>query len=257
MEYISDAQAKQMILEVGRRMYQGGFVAANDGNISCKVGDNEIWATPTGVSKGFMTEDMLVKLDLDGNVLEGTHKPSSEIKMHLRVFKENPKVQGVVHAHPLTATAFACAGISLEEPVLMEGVLSLGCVPLVHFALPGTEEVPEAVAPYCREYNAVLLANHGALTWGDNLMQAYYRMETTEYYAKILMMNNFILGKKTLLSQGQDRRYYQDPCRMGHHHGWQTHRTGGRAESGGYLHLPEAVICFSGHSSAIARFVSL
>ncbi len=203
MEYISDAQAKQMILEVGRRMYQGGFVAANDGNISCKVGDNGIWATPTGVSKGFMTEDMLVKLDLDGNVLEGTHKPSSEIKMHLRVFKENPKVQGVVHAHPLTATAFACAGISLEEPVLMEGVLSLGCVPLVHFALPGTEEVPEAVAPYCREYNAVLLANHGALTWGDNLMQAYYRMETTEYYAKILMMNNFILGKKTLLSQGQ------------------------------------------------------
>lgn len=126
MEYISDAQAKQMILEVGRRMYQGGFVAANDGNISCKVGDNEIWATPTGVSKGFMTEDMLVKLDLDGNVLEGTHKPSSEVKMHLRVFKENPKVQGVVHAHPLTATAFACAGISLEEPVLMEGVLSLG-----------------------------------------------------------------------------------------------------------------------------------
>ena len=203
MEYISDVQAKQMILEVGRRMYQGGFVAANDGNISCKVGDNEIWATPTGVSKGFMTEDMLVKLDLEGNVLEGTHKPSSEIKMHLRVFKENPKVQGVVHAHPLTATAFACAGISLEEPVLMEGVLSLGCVPLVHFALPGTEEVPEAVAPYCREYNAVLLANHGALTWGDNLMQAYYRMETTEYYAKILMMNNFILGKKTLLSQGQ------------------------------------------------------
>ena len=89
MEYISDVQAKQMILEVGRRMYQGGFVAANNGNISCKVGDNEIWATPTGVSKGFMTEDMLVKLDLEGNVLEGTHKPSSEIKMHLRVFKEN------------------------------------------------------------------------------------------------------------------------------------------------------------------------
>ena len=136
-----------------------------------------------------------MKMDLDGNILEGTYKPSSEIKMHLRVFKENPKVQGVVHAHPLTATAFACAGISLEEPVLMEGVLSLGCVPLVHFALPGTEEVQNA--------QAVLLANHGALTWGDNLMQAYYRMETTEYYAKILMMNNFILGKKTLLSQGQ------------------------------------------------------
>ena len=202
--YPTDAEAKKLIVEIGRRMYAKNFVAANDGNISCKVDENTIWTTPTGVSKGFMTEDMLVKLRLDGTVIsQGERGPSSEVKMHLRVFKENPKVQGVVHAHPLTATAFACAGISLEEPVLMEGVLSLGCVPLVHFALPGTEEVPEAVAPYCREFNAVLLANHGALTWGDNLMQAYYRMETTEYYAKILMMNNFILGKKTLLSQGQ------------------------------------------------------
>ena len=202
--YPTDAEAKKLIVEIGRRMYAKNFVAANDGNISCKVDENTIWTTPTGVSKGFMTEDMLVKLRLDGTVIsQGERGPSSEVKMHLRVFKENPKVQGVVHAHPLTATAFACAGISLEEPVLMEGVLSLGCVPLVHFALPGTEEVPEAVAPYCREYNAVLLANHGARTWGDNLMQAYYRMEPTEYYAKILMMNNFILGKKTLLSQGQ------------------------------------------------------
>ena len=200
---VNEYEIKKQICDIGRRIYSRNMVAANDGNISVKLNDNEFLCTPTGVSKGFMTEEMLVKMDLDGNILEGTYKPSSEIKMHLRVFKENPKVQGVVHAHPLTATAFACAGISLEEPVLMEGVLSLGCVPLVHFALPGTEEVPEAVAPYCREYNAVLLANHGALTWGDNLMQAYYRMETTEYYAKILMMNNFILGKKTLLSQGQ------------------------------------------------------
>ena len=202
-DYVSDAQARSLILDVGRRLYHSGFVASNDGNITCKVGDNAIWATPTGVSKGFMTEEMLVKMDLDGNILEGTYKPSSEIKMHLRVFKENPQVQGVVHAHPLTATAFACAGMSLDEPVLVEGILALGCVPLAHFALPGTTDVPDSIAPYCKNYNAVLLANHGALTWGTSLIQAYYRMETTEYYAKILMMNNFILGKKALLSQQQ------------------------------------------------------
>lgn len=202
-DYVSDAQARSLILDVGRRLYHSGFVASNDGNITCKVGDNAIWATPTGVSKGFMTEEMLVKMDLDGNILEGTYKPSSEIKMHLRVFKENLQVQGVVHAHPLTATAFACAGMSLDEPVLVEGILALGCVPFAHFALPGTTDVPDSIAPYCKNYNAVLLANHGALTWGTSLIQAYYRMETTEYYAKILMMNNFILGKKSLLSQQQ------------------------------------------------------
>lgn len=202
-KYVSDKKAKEMILDIGRRLYHSGFIASNDGNITCKVGDNEIWATPTGVSKGFMTEEMLVKMDLEGNILEGTYKPSSEIKMHLRVFKENPKVQGVVHAHPITASAFACAGMSLEEPVIVEGILALGCVPLAHFALPGTTDVPDSIAPYCNDYNAVLLANHGALSWGESLIQAYYRMETTEYYAKILMINNFILGKKVLLSQKQ------------------------------------------------------
>ena len=200
---LNEYEIKKMMCDVGKRIYDRNMVAANDGNISVKLNDNEFLCTPTGVSKGFMTEEMLVKMDLDGNILEGTYKPSSEIKMHLRVFKENPQVQGVVHAHPLTATAFACAGMSLEEPVLVEGILALGCVPLAHFALPGTTDVPDSIAPYCKNYNAVLLANHGALTWGNNLVQAYYRMETTEYYAKILMMNNFILGKKSLLSQQQ------------------------------------------------------
>lgn len=201
--YLSDQEAKDCILDIGRRMYQSGFVASNDGNITCKVGDNAVWATPTGVSKGFMTEEMLVKMDLDGNILEGTAKPSSEIKMHLRVYKENAEVQGVVHAHPLTATAFACAGMSLEDPVLVEGILALGSVPLAHFALPGTYDVPDSVAPYCKDYNAVLLANHGALTWGNSLMQAYYRMETVEYYAKTLLLTKFIIGKSCDLSEGQ------------------------------------------------------
>ncbi|MGI6054423.1 MAG: class II aldolase/adducin family protein [Clostridium sp.] len=201
--YLSDKEAKLAILDIGRRLYQNGFVASNDGNITCRVSDREVWATPTGVSKGFMTEEMLVKLDLDGNILEGTAAPSSEIKMHLRVYKENSKVQGVVHAHPLTATSFACAGMSLEDPVLVEGVLALGCVPLAHFALPGTQEVPDSVAPYCRAYNAVLLANHGALTWGTSLTQAYYRMESVEYYAKVLLMTKFVIGKSCDLSASQ------------------------------------------------------
>jgi len=202
-QYLSDNEAKKSILDIGRRMYQNGFVASNDGNITCKVGENEIWATPTGVSKGFMTEGMLVKMDLDGRILEGTAKPSSEIKMHLRVYRENAEVCGVVHAHPLTATAFACAGISLEQPVLVEGILALGCVPLAHFALPGTNEVPDSVAPYCRDYNAVLLANHGALTWGASPIQAYYRMETVEYYAKIMLLCDYVIKRHADLSAGQ------------------------------------------------------
>ena len=118
--YPSDAQAKAEILDAGRKIYQRGLVAANDGNLSVRVGDNALWVTPTGVSKGAMTEDMLVKLSLDGTVLEGTRKPSSETKMHLRIYQENPAVRAVVHAHPPAATAFAAAGLPLDRPVLQE-----------------------------------------------------------------------------------------------------------------------------------------
>ena len=123
--YPSDAQAKAEILDAGRKIYQRGLVAANDGNLSVRVGDNALWVTPTGVSKGAMTEDMLVKLSLDGTVLEGTRKPSSETKMHLRIYQENPAVRAVVHAHPPAATAFAAAGLPLDRPVLQEAVVQL------------------------------------------------------------------------------------------------------------------------------------
>ena len=132
--YPSDAQAKAEILDAGRKIYQRGLVAANDGNLSVRVGDNALWVTPTGVSKGAMTEDMLVKLSLDGTVLEGTRKPSSETKMHLRIYQENPAVRAVVHAHPPAATAFAAAGLPLDRPVLQEAVVQLGTVPVAPFA---------------------------------------------------------------------------------------------------------------------------
>ena len=203
MNYCTDQEAKSAILEIGRRMYQKDMVAANDGNISVKVGPDEIWATPTGVSKGFMTEDMLVKINGRGEVLEGTWRTTSEIKMHLRVYAENPAVKTVTHAHPLTATAFAIAGIPLDAPILAEGVVQMGCVPVAPYATPGTQEVPDSITPYCRDYNGVLLAHHGVLTWGEDPMQAFYRLESIEYYAKITVLTQNILGSEKELTHDQ------------------------------------------------------
>ncbi len=187
-EYPSDQQARADILEAGRRMYAKGFVASNDGNISCKVSDHEIWATPTGVSKGYMTEDMLIKLDLEGTVLEGTAKPSSEIKMHLRVYKEDPLLTAVCHAHPMHATLFAIANRPIDSRILAEGVVQLGVVPCAPTVIPGTADVPESIAPYVRDYNAVLLGNHGALTWSTkDVLDSYMRMESLEYFAEIIL----------------------------------------------------------------------
>lgn len=214
-EYLGDYEAKQMILEVGRRMYLKNFVASNDGNISCKVGDNELWTTPTGVSKGYMTEDMLVKVDLDGNILRGNSKPSSELKMHLRVYKENPEVKAVVHAHPPVATSFAIAGIPLSRAILPEAVVQLGEVPVAQYATPGTQEVPDSVAPFCKTHNGVLLANHGALTWGNDPMQAYFRMESLEYYALVMMYTGSIIGQANELSCEQVDRLVDTRTKLG------------------------------------------
>lgn len=185
--YPTDAQAKAEILEAGRRIYQRGLVAANDGNLSVRVGENALWVTPTGVSKGSMTEEMLVKLDLEGNVLMGTRKPSSEVKMHLRIYREDPEVRAVVHAHPPAATAFACAGIPLDNLLLQEAVVQLGPVPVAPFALPGSQGVADSVAPYCRTCRGLLLEFHGAVTWGDSMQQAHYRLECLEQTALVTL----------------------------------------------------------------------
>ena len=200
--YPTDEEAKEKIIEIGRKLYENGYVVSNDGNITVKVSENAIWSTPTNVSKGAMTPEMLTKLDLDGNVIGGSDAPSSEIKMHLRVYKENPKVGGVVHAHPIYATTFAIAGIALDEPTLAEALMQLGCVPVAKYAKPGVEEVPDSVAPFCRDYNAVLLSNHGALTWGESAETAFRRMEILEVYAKITF-NLHTLGKSRFLSAEQ------------------------------------------------------
>ena len=204
--WMPEQEAREAIVEIGRRIYQKGFVASNDGNISIRTGEDQLIATPTGVSKGFMSPDSLVKLDLDGRILEGNSKPSCEIRMHLRVFRENPDVRAVVHAHPLMATAYAVAGKPLDRPIITEGILQLGIVPVAPYATPSTEEVPDSIAPYCRDYNAVLLTNHGALTWGRDIGEAWRRMESVEYYASIMMITEKLLGEYRELTDQQISR---------------------------------------------------
>ena len=214
--YPTDEQAKKLIVEIGKRMYQKNFVAANDGNISCKVDDDIIWTTPTGVSKGFMSEDILVKMRLDGTVLsQGPLKPSSEVKMHLRVYNENPEVGGVCHAHPPISTSFAIAGMGLDRAIYPEALVNLGTVPCVHYETPGSQGIPDSIAPYCRDYNALLLANHGALAWGKDLMEAWYRLESAEHYAMVIMYTGNIIGKANVLSCDQVGELVEIRKRMG------------------------------------------
>ncbi len=207
---MTEHDIKVQICEIGKRIYNRGMVAANDGNISVKVGENEYLCTPTGVSKGFMTPEYICKVDGDGNVLEANEgfKPSSEIKMHLRVYKERPDVMSVVHAHPMYATSFAIAGIPLTEKIMPEAVIFLGEVPIAEYGTPSTMEIPDSISPYLQNYDAVLLANHGALSFGDSLVGAYHKMESVEFYAQLLYQAKMLGGPK-LLTEAQVERLYE------------------------------------------------
>ncbi len=214
--YPTDSEAKKLIVEIGKRMYQKNFVAANDGNISCKVDDDIIWTTPTGVSKGFMSEDQMVKMRLDGTVLsQGERGPSSEVKMHLRIYNENPEAMGVCHAHPPISTSFAIAGISLDQAIYPEALVNLGTVPCVHYEAPGSQGIPDSIAPYAKDYNALLLANHGAVAWGPSLLDAWYRLESTEHYAMVIMYTGNIIGKANVLSCEQVNELIEIRSKLG------------------------------------------
>ena len=178
-------EIKKEICEVGRKLWLKGFVAANDGNISVKVGENEFYCTPTGVSKGDLTPDMIIKVDKDGKKLEGKLNPSSEIKMHMRVYRERPDVTAVVHAHPPVATAFTVADIDLDQYILPEAVLTIGDVPTCDYGTPSTMEIPDSLDPFIQNHDAFLLRNHGALTVGCNLQKAFFIMEEVEFNAVI------------------------------------------------------------------------
>ena len=181
----SPFEIKKEICEVGLKLWQKGFVAANDGNISVKISDNEFYCTPTGVSKASLTPDMIIKVDKNGKKLEGKLNPSSEIKMHMRVYRERPDVTAVVHAHPPVATAFTVADIDLDQYVLPEAVLTIGAVPTCDYGNPSTMEIPDSLDPYLQNHDAFLLRNHGALTVGCNLTKAFFVMEEVEFNAVI------------------------------------------------------------------------
>ncbi len=206
----NEFEIKKQICEIGKRIYDKGMVASNDGNISVKISDNEFLCTPTGVSKGFMTPEYICKVDRDGKVIQANagFKPSSEIKMHMRVYKERPDVNAVVHAHPVYATGFAIAGIPLTQPIMPEAVIALGCVPIAEYGTPSTEEIPDAVSKYLQSFDAVLLENHGALSFSDSLLSAYHKMESVEFYAKLLYISKQLGGPKEL-SDSQVQRLYE------------------------------------------------
>ncbi len=200
-------EIKEQICDVCNKMWLLGWVAANDGNVSVRVSENEILATPTGISKSFITPEKLVLIDLDGNVLEAQegYRPSSEIKMHLCCYREREDVKAVLHAHPPTATGFAVAHVHMDNYVMIEDILTLGSVPVTPYGTPSTEEVPNAIRPYLQEHDAVLLENHGALTVGADLLTAYYRMETLELWAKIELNAHLLGGAKEISRPNIDK----------------------------------------------------
>ena len=199
------SEVKDQICDVCHKMWQLGWVAANDGNVSVKLDDGTFIATPTGVSKSFITPDILVRINDKGELIEGERKPSSEIKMHLRCYSERPDVGAVVHAHPPTATGYAVANKALDEYSMIESVIAIGSVPVTPYGTPSTEEVPEAITPYLQEHDVMLLQNHGALTVGADLITAYYRMETLELFAKISLTAHLLGGAQEISRENIDR----------------------------------------------------
>ncbi len=198
----AESSLRADIVEIGRRMYARGYTASNDGNISVRLGSDRLLMTPKSVCKGFMTPDMMCITDLDGRKLQGDRDPSSEMLMHLEVYRQRPDVQAVVHAHPPTATGFAVAGIPLDRAVLAEVLTTLGSIPIAEYATPSTRELPEAVRKYIKAHDGMLLANHGALTVGGDLYAAYYKMETIEHFAHISLVAR-MLGRENLLSRDE------------------------------------------------------
>lgn len=201
---VGEFEIKKHMCEIGRRIWTKGYVAANDGNFSVKLNDKEILTTPTGVSKGFMKPDMLIKVDFSGNVLSGNakYRPSSEVKMHIEVYQQRKDIQSVIHAHPPYCTSFAVAGVPLNKCVLPEAIIVIGSVPIAEYGLPSTHEIPDAIRQHIQNSEAILLANHGALTLGPDLYTAYYRMETLEHTAYIVHLARQ-LGNVNVLPQNE------------------------------------------------------
>lgn len=205
MQMMVEKKHRDDIVRYGKCLYERGFIAATDGNISVRLDEERLLITPTCVCKGHMQPEDLVIVDTDGHKVQGDRDVSSEVAMHLLIYRMRPDVHGIVHAHPPTATGFAAAGIALDQPLISEVVLTIGAVPLAKYACPGTNELPESLRPYVADHCAILMANHGVVTYGDDLDQAFMHMETLEHFAKIALVAR-TLGNSNSIASEEVRR---------------------------------------------------
>jgi len=195
----SEQQHREEIVRLGRMLHQRGYVAATDGNLSVRLDAERVLTTPTNMSKGMLAAEDMAVVDMQGRQLEGRLPASTEIGMHLLIYRLRPDVKGVVHAHPTTATGYAAAGLELNQALISEVVLSVGSIPLARYGTPGTHELITALEPLVPNHNAILMANHGVVTYGDSLLRAYMKMETVEHFAKIALVTH-LLGRQQPLT---------------------------------------------------------
>jgi L-fuculose-phosphate aldolase len=210
----TEEEHRRDLCTVGRWISDRGYVVATDGNVSLRLDSRRILTSPTGINKGTMTEDDVVIVDLDGHLLSGRRNPSSELAMHLLIYRLRPDINAVCHAHPPTATGYAAAGIPLNKALLCELVIALGSVPVARYGTPGTSELTSAIEPLVRGHDAILMANHGVVTYGQDLLSAFYRMETTEHFARVALVTE-LLGKQMLLSGGDVEKLLEARARYG------------------------------------------
>jgi len=212
---MNEHKLKEQLCEIGRRVYAKGFAAANDGNISVRLNDREIMCTPTMVSKGFMKIEDMCKVDYEGKQLGGTRKRSSEILLHLAVYKNRPDVNAVVHCHPPHATAFAVAGVPIPMCILPEVEVFLGEVPTANYETPGTQKFAETIVPHLKSSNTIILANHGTVTFGPDLEKAYWNSEIIDAYCRILILSRQ-LGNVNYFTQNQTKELLDLKKRLGY-----------------------------------------
>src|SRR5213592_4686354 len=201
---MDEQTARRDLIRICQLMYERSYVVSSDGNVSVLLDDGRVLATPTMTCKGRTTEDMLAVTDLEGRPLND-RRASSELAMHLLIYRERPDVKAVCHAHPPHGTAFAVAGLPIDQPILSEVILTLGCVPLAEYGTPSTEELTDAMRPLVKHHNALLMANHGAVAYGADLWQAFDRLETLEHTAKIAILSRALGGSRNLSSDAIEK----------------------------------------------------
>jgi L-fuculose-phosphate aldolase len=204
----SDRRHRLDIVQYGRMLHESGYVAATDGNLSVRLDANHLLITPTCISKGRMRSSDLVIVDMTGRRVSGKRRVSSELGMHLLIYRRRPDVNGVVHAHPPTATGFAASGFDLNRPLVCEVVVGLGSIPLARYGTPGTPELTDALEPLIPGHDAILMANHGVVTFGSTLESAYMKMETVEHFARISLVTR-MLGKEQPLGEKEVEKLHE------------------------------------------------